>query len=353
VHRHQFLRNLHKVYRPRTYVEIGINDGRSLTLSRVPTVAVDPAFKVVKELRCDLHMVRATSDDFFARESPLEHLGGAQVDLAFIDGMHLFEYVLRDFINTEKYADWSSVVVFDDQLPRNVDEAARDRHTGAWTGDVYKIIPVLQRYRPDLRLAVMDTRPTGVMVVLGLDPTNTVLADKYDEIMDRFLLKDPQQIPPEVLKRSCAMTPEALLAAPFWSSLVTARDAGDPAYSRQELIAAIDRDLAGQARPELGDWLPDPAVGRDSEVDQSASVGEQRMIAAVRQKVAAKTPATDHGSRAGANAKRAAAATKPAGAKKLPKRSRHRPDHLLRRVAQRAPFLRRLPGAPRLEKKLR
>ena len=66
MHRHEFLRKLHEAYQPRTYFEIGINDGRSLTLSRVPTIAVDPAFKVVKELRCDLHMVKATSDDFFA-----------------------------------------------------------------------------------------------------------------------------------------------------------------------------------------------------------------------------------------------------------------------------------------------
>jgi hypothetical protein len=350
VRRHEFLRNLHKIYQPRTYVEIGINDGRSLTLSRVPTVAVDPAFKVVKELRCDLHMVRATSDDFFARESPLEHLGGAPADLAFIDGMHLFEYVLRDFINTEKYADWSSVVVFDDQLPRNVDEAARDRHTGAWTGDVYKIIPVLQRYRPDLRLAVMDTRPTGVMVVLGLDPTSTVLADRYDEIMDTFLLKDPQQIPPGVIERSCAMTPEALLAAPFWSQLVAARDAGDPSYGREQLVAAIDHDLAELPCPRLADWLPDPAAGRDDEIDQSASVGEHRMVTAIRQKTASKTVDARNGA---GPARHAATTTKRTRARKRSRRSVPPYNGLLRRVAKRAPFLRRLPGAPQLVKKLR
>ncbi|MEQ7123608.1 class I SAM-dependent methyltransferase [Actinopolymorpha sp. B11F2] len=353
MHRHGFLRNLHAVYQPRTYFEIGINDGRSLTLSRVPTVAVDPAFKVVKELRCDLHMVRETSDDFFAREKPLEHLGEAKVDLAFIDGMHLFEYVLRDFINTEKYADWSSVVVFDDQLPRNVDEAARNRHTGAWTGDVYKMIPVLQRYRPDLRLAVMDTRPTGVMVVLGLDPTNTVLADNYDEIMDTFLLKDPQQIPPEIVERSCAMTPEALLSAPFWSALVAARDVGDPSYGREQLLAGIDHDLADLSRPQLCDWLPDPAAGRDCEVDQSASVGEHRMVAAIRQKAAAKASGIQSRNGAGSTAQHAATATKQAGATRPPRRVSRRPSDLFGKVAKRAPFLRRLPGAPRLVKKLR
>ena len=83
--------------------------------------------------------------------------------------MHLFEYALRDFINVERFADWSSVIVFDDMLPRNVDEAARDRHTKMWTGDVYKVVPVLQKYRPDLTVIQVDTQPTGMAVVFDAD----------------------------------------------------------------------------------------------------------------------------------------------------------------------------------------
>ena len=36
------------------------------------------------------------------------------MDLAFIDGLHLFEFSLRDFMNVEKLAHPGSVVVFDD-----------------------------------------------------------------------------------------------------------------------------------------------------------------------------------------------------------------------------------------------
>jgi hypothetical protein len=39
------------------------------------------------------------------------------IDRAFIDGMHCFEFVLRDFINTERYMSWTSVIVFNDVLP--------------------------------------------------------------------------------------------------------------------------------------------------------------------------------------------------------------------------------------------
>jgi len=246
VKRHEFLRGLHKATANRNYLEIGVNDGRSLTLSRVPSIAVDPAFKVVTEIRCDVHLVKATSDDFFARDNPLGHLKGGRhpvrnlrrgrsplgywrrttLDLAFIDGMHLFEYALRDFINIEKHSDWSSVIVFDDMLPRSIDEAARDRHTNAWTGDVYKIIEILNRYRPDLVTVLVDTQPTGQLIVFGADHESTVLKDKYDEIMAEFDVPDPQKVPEAVLERVKAVTPETLLGADFWRPLARARNRG-------------------------------------------------------------------------------------------------------------------------------
>lgn len=332
MHRHEFLRKLHAVYQPRTYHEIGVDDGRSLALSRVPTVAVDPAFKVVSELRCDLHLVRTTSDEFFARERPFEHLGDTPVDLAFIDGMHLFEYVIRDFINVERHARPTSVIVFDDQLPRDAREASRERHTGMWTGDVYKIIPVLQRYRPDLRLALMNTTPTGVMAVFGADPSSTVLSDRYDEIMEQFLLNDPQQLPDELATRSCAMEPEVLLDAPFWPTLRAAREDLDGPDGLENVRAEIDKVLHDAPGPDLGGWAPDPSVGRAEEVDLGACVGEAGMRAERRRKAAE--------AKAGAKKAKTAGGFGP-------------PNDLYRKLAKRVPFLRRIPGARAVVHKLR
>ncbi|MGW0583328.1 class I SAM-dependent methyltransferase, partial [Streptomyces sp. NPDC002920] len=240
--RHEFLRELHKVTANRNYLEIGVNDGRSLRLSRVPSVAVDPAFKVTSEIRCDVHLVQATSDDFFARRNPLAHLAGGRrpwrnlrrgrhplghwrrttLDLSFIDGMHLFEYALRDFMNVERHSGWASVIVFDDMLPRSVDEAARDRHTTAWTGDVYKLTQILTHHRPDLVPVLVDTHPTGQLVVFGADPHNRVLHDRYDEILAEYDVPDPQKVPESVLDRVQAVPPETLLKAGFWRPLVRA-----------------------------------------------------------------------------------------------------------------------------------
>ncbi|MER5744051.1 class I SAM-dependent methyltransferase [Streptomyces sp. NPDC002225] len=261
MNRHDFLRHLHRVYRPRNYLEIGVNDGRSLALSRVPSVAVDPAFRVVTAISCDVHLIRATSDDFFARADPLIHLrtgrnpfralarrdafglfgGDPKVELSFIDGIHLFEYALRDFMNVERHSRWSSVIVLDDMLPRDVDEAARERHTKYWTGDVYKLVRVLRRHRPDLLVVEVDTEPTGVVVVFGADPADTTLRNAYERIVDEYVVPDPQDVPEEVLGRKSAVRPEALLRAEFWPALVRARDLRRPRSAFTSLRPRIER----------------------------------------------------------------------------------------------------------------
>jgi hypothetical protein len=224
LNRYEFLKGLHRAYRPRTYLEIGVNDGRSLALSRTRTIAVDPAFKVTAPLHCELELVKATSDDFFARPRPMRSLRRGVVDLAFIDGMHLFEYALRDIFHTERHTRWTSVMVLDDMLPRSVDEAARDRHTDAWTGDVFKVAATLAEYRPDLLCVAVDTAPTGQLVIFGADSRSTVLSDAYDRIHAQYVVPDPQQVPEDVLTRRHAVDPKAFLAADFWHELTHARD---------------------------------------------------------------------------------------------------------------------------------
>jgi hypothetical protein len=221
--RHDLLRELHRVYRPRTYLEVGVNDGRSLALSRVKSIAIDPAFKVTSPISCDVRLVKATSDKYFAREKAVAFFPDRLIDLAFIDGMHLFDFALRDYINIERFAKWSSVVVFDDMLPRSIDEAARDRHTGPWTGDVYKLVEVLREHRPDLVTVLMDTEPTGQLLVFGADADNRTLPDRYDALIEQWVVADPQDVPERVLTRADAVDPEAFLAAPFWRDLVVAR----------------------------------------------------------------------------------------------------------------------------------
>jgi hypothetical protein len=235
-----FLEGLHRALRPRTYLEIGVRTGSSLALSRSRSLGIDPDYNVREQLACPVTLARTTSDEYFARPRPLDPLAGTPADLAFIDGMHLFEFALRDFINVERSARPSSVVVFDDVMPRQQEHAARDRKTRTWTGDVFRIVEVLRTYRPDLRLLLADTAPTGLLLVLGLDPTSTVLKDSYDAILAEHVRPDPQTVPDDLLQRRDAVDPAALLRSPVWGALQRGRR---PWESREHVLAEITAAL--------------------------------------------------------------------------------------------------------------
>jgi Methyltransferase domain len=228
--RHELLEGLHTKTRPRTYLEIGIRTGRSMVLSRCRSIGVDPLFKIDNPIHCDVQLIKATSDDFFAGDEPLAHFDGVPVDLAFIDGMHLSDFALRDFIHIEPFMADTGVVVLDDVLPRNGLEAARDRKTEPWTGDVYKVVEILRRRRPDLVVLIVNTAPTGTAVVLGVDQASTILKDAYAQEEPYLMQPDPQTPPMEYLDRSIAIEPDALLESPVWEEIVSVRDSGASAH---------------------------------------------------------------------------------------------------------------------------
>jgi hypothetical protein len=238
--RHEFLKQLHALTKPRTYIETGIDRGQSITLSRVPSIGIDPDFNIKSEVLADVHFAKTTSDEFFARKDPLAHLPIRVVDLAFIDGMHLAEYALRDYLAIERFTKPTSVLVFDDMLPRSIDEAARNRHTRAWTGDVYKVTQALKDYCPDLVVLEVNTEPTGVVVVLLPNATRGGVLDAYDDWLDVAMAPDPQDVPEHVLTRSKALQPEALLASAGWTQLPALRTRRKPATAAEVRAAFAD-----------------------------------------------------------------------------------------------------------------
>jgi hypothetical protein len=154
--------------------------------------------------------------------------------MAFIDGLHVFEFALRDFINTERASTTSSLVVFDDILPRTADEAARKRITSAWTGDVYPILEAFRLFRPDLATIMVDTQPTGLLLVVGLDPSDATLTEQYDTITRTLRKPDPQPVPQRLLDRAAVQAPRRVLDAGFWKVLREQRDNPDlPDFHRR------------------------------------------------------------------------------------------------------------------------
>lgn len=185
---------LHHLLAPQAYLEIGVWRGDSLALAAGPAVGIDPA----PQIACDivgakpwLKLYQTTSDEFFAHHEAARVLEGAALELAFIDGMHLFEHALRDFRNVERWSSRFGAVAIHDVIPPDPAWATRERRSQAWTGDVWRIVPCLRDHRPDLRLHVIDAFPSGMLLVTGLDPANPVLFEREDEIVARYL-EDPR-----------------------------------------------------------------------------------------------------------------------------------------------------------------
>ena len=186
----RFLSEIHEAMLFDWYMEIGCRKGESFAPVRSATIAVDPYFRLetnVLGVKPALYLMQTTSDAFF--DSGFLKKMGIRLSFSFLDGMHLFEYLLRDFINTEAESDPAGVIALHDCVPFSVEMTTRDLDNlpkGAWTGDVWKLIPILAKYRPDLKVTVLDCPPSGLVLVSGLDPANTVLRDRYDEIVAEF-----------------------------------------------------------------------------------------------------------------------------------------------------------------------
>lgn len=177
---------------PEWYLEIGSRNGSSLTTRKCNFVAIDPVFAprfpVLGPGR-QMHFMQMESDAFFA--SGFLDKTGIRPDFAFIDGLHQFEFALRDFMNCEAAMRPGGHVFLHDVAPFNHDMTTRDpAYMDAdrpWTGDVWKVMAVLREFRPDLSVEIIAAHSTGLGCVSNLDPANTVLRTQYDAILARYI----------------------------------------------------------------------------------------------------------------------------------------------------------------------
>ena len=183
-----WLARLHAALKPENYLEIGVARGQSLSLVRPPTraVAVDPQPTINSELTSETHLFCEASDEFFENRRLKQLLGSCPIDLAFIDGLHVFQQSLRDFMNVERVSSPRSVILVHDTVPLDEPTQRPQRERQFYTGDVWKTVMCLKHYRPDLDIFTIATPPSGLTVVTGLDPTSNVLSEKYEDAVARF-----------------------------------------------------------------------------------------------------------------------------------------------------------------------
>ena len=194
-----FLETLTNARRVNNYLEIGVQTGQLLSkINAKHAYAVDPFFNISNNVAANKQSItlhHETSDEFFATwTGPAD---GKKIDFAFLDGMHLFEYLLRDFYNTERMSHASALISMHDCMPLNefmadrnesraIERGAGSAYPSAWTGDVWKVIPILKKYRPDLSVICVNAAPTGLVFVTNLNPSDTSLQDSYMDIVKEF-----------------------------------------------------------------------------------------------------------------------------------------------------------------------
>lgn len=215
------LQRMHEWLTPVSYLEIGTATGESLSVADCAAVAVDPNFRlgtkdfVGKKPFCALYQM--PSDSFFGRHDPTRIFGGP-IDLAFLDGMHYCEYLLRDFANTERHCRRNSVIALHDCVP--VDLAIADR-AGAppleahrqdwWAGDAWRTLLALRKHRPDLAFTVVDSSQTGLALVTNLDPQSTLLLDNYAAIVREMMSLSLEEIGFEGLFSMISLEPSSVI----------------------------------------------------------------------------------------------------------------------------------------------
>jgi hypothetical protein len=178
ISRYTVLAMLHELIQPKVYLEIGVLNGLSLKLSKCKSYGVDP--NPLIESYDNKHILRMTSDEFFATQR-IE-----KPDLIFIDGLHLSEQVLKDFINCERIGKQSTIIAIDDIYPNCKEQAERICVTKKWAGDVWKLLPALKKCRTDLNIVSLNSYPTGMILVTNLNPKS-----------DRQILIESEDMPNE------------------------------------------------------------------------------------------------------------------------------------------------------------
>jgi tetratricopeptide (TPR) repeat protein len=197
----EILKRLQDTLRPRVYLEIGVEHGTTLALAvhSERALGIDPVPRApARALPASAELFHMTSDAFFASRRREDVLGARRVDLAFIDGMHWFDYALRDFCNVESWCGPGSVVVLHDCLPVHGRAATRVRETTFWVGDTWKALECLLKERTDLRISVIPCSPSGLVVIDNLDGSSP-LRGRVDALIAEYLpmqyVREPGSLP--------------------------------------------------------------------------------------------------------------------------------------------------------------
>ena len=152
------------------YLEIGCDQNQLFSRINIQNkVGVDPASG---------GNVRETSDNFFEKNKDM-------FDIIFIDGLHIYEQVKKDILNSIKYLNDEGVILIHDCLPDSMAKQAVPRYKMQWNGDVWKAIVDL-RQNTDLEIFTCEI-DQGIGIIKKNKNTSIL---KIDKPIEKLKFKD-------------------------------------------------------------------------------------------------------------------------------------------------------------------
>jgi len=161
VYRWDLIEHLDNKYKFSNYLEIGCNDDE--LFSKIKTknkIGIDPVIG---------GNIKITSDDFFLQNK-------LKFDCVFIDGLHIYDQVKRDIVNSSKFLNDNGFILVHDCLPRSISSQAVPRYKLTWNGDVWKAIVDLRR-DPNLEIFTC-LADEGISIIQKKKNSNILKIDK-------------------------------------------------------------------------------------------------------------------------------------------------------------------------------
>jgi Methyltransferase domain len=186
MNRLEIIQMLMKQKKRNNYLEIGVFNGHIFFRIRSTfKLAVDPDFRfdqirktgkaILNPYNFYNQYFQKTSDDFFSQDAPAV-LADKKIDIALVDGMHEYQFALRDVENILNYMDDDGVIIMHDCNPQTKEAASTfaewkaNSFAGIWNGDVWKSVVHLRSLRNDINVFVLDC-DHGLGIVTRKKPT--------------------------------------------------------------------------------------------------------------------------------------------------------------------------------------
>jgi predicted O-methyltransferase YrrM len=169
VHHSDFIGLLASIYKPNTYVELGLYEGE--TLQKVIPHAqniygVDlknNSYLInLKSQYPNINLIFDYTDNFFKDFN-------TGIDMIFIDADHCFESVKMDFENALERLNPGGIIILHD-----TDPDSDSLFPSVWCGDSYKIVEFIEK-KDDLNIVTIPIESPGLSIITKKNNTRVYL----------------------------------------------------------------------------------------------------------------------------------------------------------------------------------